>query len=297
MKLRSKRREKVFAVLPTLLTLGNAVCGFGAITFAARWTGYDLATSLFAAACLIYLAMLFDALDGSAARWTNQTSEFGAQLDSLCDAISFGAAPAFLMLQFSTSFGYPLRLLWLIAALYVVCTVLRLARFNVETDEDDAHGYFKGLPSPGAAGAVASFPIMVFGLKQREYVEQDIFWEGFADRLDAIAVAILPLVTFAVACLMVSRVRYIHVFQQFLRGRRNRRHLIRLVFALAIIFVVPQVSAPLLFCWYAFGSPSLALWERGVRKWAAYRGVAPPPAAVATPAAPPPAPVPPTEVR
>ena len=55
---------------------------------------YDLATSLFAASCLIFLAMVFDALDGSTARWANQTSEFGAQLDSLCDAISFGAAPA-----------------------------------------------------------------------------------------------------------------------------------------------------------------------------------------------------------
>src|SRR5206468_4325471 len=107
------RREKMFAVLPTLLTLGNAACGFGAITFAAKWAGADPSTSLFTASCLIYLAMLFDALDGSAARWTKQTSEFGAQLDSLCDAISFGAAPAFLMLQFSLSRDYSSRLLWL----------------------------------------------------------------------------------------------------------------------------------------------------------------------------------------
>ena len=136
------RRKKLFAVLPTMLTLGNAVCGFGAITFAAKWSGGDPALSLFIASCLIYLAMVFDALDGSAARLTNQTSEFGAQLDSLCDAISFGAAPAFLMLQFSQSRDFHPRFLWLIAALYVVCAVLRLARFNVETDEDDAHDCF-----------------------------------------------------------------------------------------------------------------------------------------------------------
>ena len=151
------RREKVFAVLPTMLTLGNAACGFGAITFAAKWSGGDPALSLFIASCLIFLSMVFDALDGSAARLTKQTSEFGAQLDSLCDAISFGAAPAFLMLQFSQSRDLlHLRLLWWIAALYVACAVLRLARFNVETDEDDAHDSFSGLPSPAAAGTVRS---------------------------------------------------------------------------------------------------------------------------------------------
>lgn len=73
------RREKVFAVLPTMLTLGNAVCGFGAITFAAKWSSGDSTLSLFIASCLIYLAMVFDALDGSAARLTKQTSEFGAR--------------------------------------------------------------------------------------------------------------------------------------------------------------------------------------------------------------------------
>src|SRR5262245_53379628 len=136
------RREKLFAVLPTLLTLGNAACGFGAITLAAQAAvalghvstvigsvpdpeSKAIATSaLFASSCLIYLAMLFDAFDGSAARWANQTSDFGAELDSLSDAISFGVAPAFLMLQFSRD--YHPRLLWLIAVLYLVCTVLRL---------------------------------------------------------------------------------------------------------------------------------------------------------------------------
>ncbi len=261
------RREKMFAVLPTLLTLGNATCGFGAITFAARWSGSDSATSLFIASCLIYLAMVFDALDGSAARWAKQTSEFGAQLDSLCDAISFGAAPAFLMLQFSLSRDYHPRLLWLIAAWYVVCAVLRLARFNVETDEDDSHAFFSGLPSPAAAGTVASFPIMVFGLKRLEDTQNDLWWERFADWLDPVTVKMLPLITFAVACLMVSRIRYVHLFNQLVRGRRNRQHLIQLVFAMAVIFVMPQMSAPLLFCWFAFAAPIKALWNESVMRW------------------------------
>ena len=160
----SRRRGKVFAVLPTAADpreRGLRVRGDHVRRAGGRTT--TPATSLFAASCLIFLAMLFDALDGSTARWANRTSEFGAQLDSLCDAISFGAAPAFLMLQFSVSYGYHPRLLWMVAALYVVCTVLRLARFNVETDEDEKDQGFSGLPSPAAAAVVASFPFMVFG--------------------------------------------------------------------------------------------------------------------------------------
>ena len=111
-----KSRRKVFAVLPTMLTLGNLICGFGCITFAAKLGPSD-STLTFAAllgpnaaqegqglviaAVLIYLGMVFDAFDGSVARLTNQTSEFGANLDSLCDVVSFGIAPAFLMLQFT----------------------------------------------------------------------------------------------------------------------------------------------------------------------------------------------------
>ncbi len=122
--------------------------------------------------------MLFDMLDGSAARLANQTSDFGAQLDSLCDAVSFGVAPAFMMLKLThpkhhlmasldvpPPFEYSPRLLWAIAVLFMVCAILRLARFNVETDDDDSHDCFSGLPSPAAAGIIASFPIGLHGLK------------------------------------------------------------------------------------------------------------------------------------
>ena len=262
------RREKVFAVLPTMLTLGNAVCGFGAITVAAKWSIGDSTVSLFISACLIYLAMVFDALDGSAARLTNQTSEFGAQLDSLCDAISFGAAPAFLMLQFSQSHDLLLlRFVWLIAALYVVCAVLRLARFNVETDEDDAHDSFSGLPSPAAAGTVASFPIMAFGFRHLEDSVNDKLWEHVATWLDSWTPSVLPFITLAVACLMVSRIRYAHLVNRLIRGRRPRQHLIQIVFALAVMFVMPQVSVPLFCCWFAFGAPLKALWNESILRW------------------------------
>ncbi len=266
MKLKIRRpKPKAFAVVPTLLTLGNAVCGFGAITFASRWTGLtgiDPPAALFAAGCLIYLAMLFDGLDGAAARWAGNTSEFGAQLDSLCDAISFGAAPAFLMLALAEPVGYHPRVLWVAAALYVVCTVLRLARFNVQADEEFKKKGFSGLPSPAAAAVVASFPIMLFGPQLLSDAEP-----GPAGAiLDLWAARALPLVTFGVACLMVSRVRYPHVFRQLVRGRRSGPYLIKLVFAVAVIVAVPRVAVPFLACWYAFATPALALWNRQVRR-------------------------------
>jgi CDP-diacylglycerol--serine O-phosphatidyltransferase len=263
MRLNPARKKKAFAALPTLLTLGNAVCGFGAITFAAKWTGYDTPTSILAAGALIYLAMVFDALDGAAARWTRQTSEFGAQLDSLCDAISFGAAPAFLMLALARPLGYHPRVLWVVAALYVTCTVLRLARFNVQIDaaaDPSRPKAFTGLPSPAAAAVLASFPVMLYG---PQVVTGD---DGGSEWVVGLVAQAVPLVTVAVACLMVSRAKYPHLVRQLVRGRRSGRFTIKVVFAVAVVVAVPRVAAPLLACWYAFATPVMELWTRQTRR-------------------------------
>ena len=268
----------MFAVFPTLLTLGNAACGFGAITFAAK-VGPDPAgeQDLFLSAVLIFLAMLFDMLDGSVARWTRQTSEFGGQLDSLCDAVSFGVAPAFLMLRiihsmetttefngpppsaaFTPFFTYWSRLLWVIGALFALCAVLRLARFNVETDEDDSHNYFSGLPSPAAAATVASFPLALKELHTRALGPSGV-GQHLAEWLIPVIHLVLPLVTLAVAILMVSRFKYAHVFNQ-IRGQRSRLHLIQIIFLLATVFLLRE-AMPLLFCVFAFTPPARSAWR------------------------------------
>lgn len=263
------KRDKMFAVLPTLLTLANATCGFGAITIAAKvGPTYADGPQLFNAALLIYLAMVFDMLDGSAARWTKQVSDFGAQLDSLCDTLSFGLAPAFLMLQFNHSsagqsllpFHYHPRLLWVIAALFVICAVLRLARFTVETDEEDAHDYFSGLPSPAAAGTIASFPIAMEGLRELVASDIDTVSHELAEWLIPASKTALPLITLALAWLMVSRIRYAHVFNQLFRGQKNRQHLIQLVFTIFVVILVGEMAVPLIFCYFAFAAPLRALW-------------------------------------
>jgi CDP-diacylglycerol--serine O-phosphatidyltransferase len=272
----------VFAVLPTLLTLGNAACGFGAITYAAR-VGPDPAEHfLFISAVLIFLAMLFDMLDGSAARLARQTSDFGAQLDSLCDGVSFGVAPAFLMLrllhwmeaesgqlenQFQPYFEYPSRLLWVIACLFALCALLRLARFNVETDEEDSHTFFSGLPSPAAAATIASFPIALMGLRNRALAEGA--WQSLAQFLIPATYLLLPAITLSVAVLMVSRFRYAHFFNQLFRGHRSRLRLIQIILTFAIVFVFRE-AMPLIFCYFAFTPPVQSAWReltrRGIRK-------------------------------
>src|SRR5262249_36058425 len=154
-------------IIPTLLTLGNAVCGFAAIAYAGKigqpdqvWTD-----SQYLALCgwLIIAAMIFDSLDGYIARLARSTSRFGGELDSLCDAISFGAAPAFLLLRMGPGWYRPLwhQTLAVIATLYMVCVILRLARYNVRSmTETGGSKKFEGLPSPAAAGCLASLAIL-----------------------------------------------------------------------------------------------------------------------------------------
>ena len=287
LRIRLRKRQRWFPVLPTLITLGNAVCGFGAITFAFNVgpegsSSTALYDGLSWAALLVYLGMVFDMLDGHMARLTKQTSNFGAELDSMCDVITFGVAPPFIMLKFSQMLKFPPvfhpRLLWVIAVLYALCAVLRLARFNVESEDQDSHDSFSGLPSPAAAGTVASFAIILPGLQKLTESHPVVgAW------LTQAAYVSLPLATLAVACLMVSRIRYPHYFNQLFRGRRNFQHLVQLTFALVAIFAVHELAIPLIFIYFVLASPLRAFGSRLVM----HRLPEPPKAA---PEFPPPAP-------
>jgi CDP-diacylglycerol--serine O-phosphatidyltransferase len=268
LEFRLRKRRRWLPVLPTLLTLGNAICGFGAITFAAKVGPQTTGDPLFVAALLVYLGMVFDMLDGHTARLTKQTSNFGAELDSMCDVITFGVAPAFIMLKFCEAnqlsvlapLLYHRRIVWVVAALYTTCAVLRLARFNVETDEGDSHESFNGLPSPAAAGMIASIAVAP-GLTQ-------LVDPRFADSADdpgywifKVAQLTLPALTLIVSCLMVSRVRYPHLTNQLFRGRRTFQHVRQLIFALVAIFAFHELAIPLVFGYFVLASPLRALWD------------------------------------
>jgi CDP-diacylglycerol--serine O-phosphatidyltransferase len=254
---------KKIAILPTLLTVGNAVCGFGAIVAASKigQVGPKLFSDEYYFALsgwLIIGAMLFDGLDGYVARLAKSASKFGGELDSLCDAISFGAAPAFLVLRLGPGWNQEVfhQLLACIATLYMVCAILRLARFNVENTPDPAsHKRFRGLPSPGAAGCLASLAILrgqLEGWPNLNANEQVKGWIEVWVMLGAPAVAVL----------MVSNVPYPHVTKQILRGRRHFNHLIQIILAGFVIVLIRELALILLFWVYAVGMPLRYAWLR-----------------------------------
>lgn len=162
-KQRGKKIKEKFVthiyVLPNLLTTGNLFFGFYSAIHAIQGKFVIAAFTLVAAA-------LFDLLDGRVARLTRTTSAFGAEYDSLCDLISFGLAPALLLYLWALEpFG---RLGWMMSFLYLTCSALRLARFNVHNDEI-VDSYFRGLPTPMAAGIVASSVLAFKDLELNPY--------------------------------------------------------------------------------------------------------------------------------
>jgi CDP-diacylglycerol--serine O-phosphatidyltransferase len=261
---------KKIAILPTFLTLGNAACGFAAIACASK-IGLDDSWDYFAlSGWLIMGAMLFDALDGYVARLSRTASRFGAELDSLCDGISFGAAPAFLLLRMGPGWepnALLHQLLAGVATLYLICALLRLARFNVESVSDPAaHKRFRGLPSPGAAGCIASLALLRGGFGAK-------FIDG--GLLPQLIQAWAMLGALLVALLMVSRVPYPHVTKQILRGRRHFTHLVQIILAGFILLLLLPVSLVFLFWLYAVGIPLRYSVMRSLRP-----GVRPAPAGI-----------------
>ncbi|HZX28424.1 MAG TPA: CDP-diacylglycerol--serine O-phosphatidyltransferase [Telluria sp.] len=142
-------------LLPNAFTTGALFCGFYAIVMAMNQRFEQ-------AAWAIFIAMVLDGLDGRVARLTNTQSEFGAQYDSLSDMVSFGAAPALVIYEWSLrGLG---KLGWIAAFVYCAGAALRLARFNTNIDVVDKR-YFQGLPSPSAAALVAGYVLMMNDLE------------------------------------------------------------------------------------------------------------------------------------
>ncbi|TAG25825.1 MAG: CDP-diacylglycerol--serine O-phosphatidyltransferase [Burkholderiales bacterium] len=139
-----KPRRKGIYVLPNLFTLAALFGGFYGIVMAMNGRFHEAAIGIFC-------AMVLDSLDGRVARMTNTQSAFGEQMDSLCDMVSFGAAPA--LIAYIWALKDLGRWGWIAAFVYVACASLRLARFNVNTAVVDKR-YFQGLPSPAAAALV-----------------------------------------------------------------------------------------------------------------------------------------------
>jgi CDP-diacylglycerol--serine O-phosphatidyltransferase len=253
---------KRISLLPNLLTLANCWCGLLAIS-----KGIDALSlpagqeatfysKMESAAWLIFLAMIFDALDGKIARLTKSFSDFGAQLDSFADAVTFGIAPA-LLARFLIEHEGPLmgmavhpRLLFVACAAFSLMAILRLVRFNLESDHDAAsHNEFRGLPSPAAAGTLTATILMYLSLMPGVEVSDgtptpvgrglellpEALRTGLSGSLLPLLIAALPLL----GLLMVSRVRYVHLFSALTGTSKHFFTLVALVFVAFLLYSAP----------------------------------------------------------
>lgn len=233
-------------ILPNLITTGNLFFGFFSIVKCLQGD-FEWAASA------ILLAAVFDVLDGRVARMTGGTSEFGVQYDSLCDLVSFGLAPAFLMYQAGlSSLGRPG---WIICFLFLACGALRLARFNVQSAIGKASGDFTGLPIPMAAGVVACYVSFATDLKD---VDSDLQW------LNLVAQFLIKpqtrTVFFAIsgiwlALAMVSNITYRSHKALKISGLKPFKLLVGLVILTGLIAYRPAFLGFLAFTLYALSGP------------------------------------------
>ncbi len=277
---RHGRRAYIRSVyfLPSMATLGNAVCGFAAayvaaLPAAAESSSFLAAHRFTAAAYLIFGAGVCDALDGRLARFARHTTDFGGQLDSLADVISFGVAPGLLCILLCRSAfagaipNVPVEvdeLIWAIGAVYMCCAAVRLARFNVSNEHGEQHHFsFLGLPSPGSGGMVAAWVLMQQDLAQRA-ATGPAWLTPTAGRLSVAGVIVLPLLTLGCGLLMVSQIRYPHLVNRYLKGRRSIGRLIAVLVLVLLIIVAHQYVIALAVLGYVLSGVMTAAtrWRR-----------------------------------
>jgi CDP-diacylglycerol--serine O-phosphatidyltransferase len=227
-RIRARLRRGAY-FLPSLFTVGNIFLGFWAVVLGLRGR-YVIAGAL------IIIAAALDFLDGKIARMTGTESDFGREFDSLADVLTFGMAPA--LIAWAWGLHEYERAGWLVPLFYVVCTATRLARFNVHTGAAHDTRWFVGLPSPAAAGTVASF--LLVG------VESD--WRPWLVRgMGALLIAL--------GLLMVSTFRFWSLKAIDFGQRRSYRAAVPLVAALVLVAYWPELFLPGLAVTYAASGP------------------------------------------
>lgn len=213
-----KSRRGIY-LLPNMITTAGMFAGFYAIV-AAMDGRFE------AAAVAIFIAMVLDGLDGRVARLTNTQSEFGVQYDSLADMVSFGLAPALVMyewsLKFMVSVGWA-KFGWLAAFIYAASAALRLARFNSQVATAEK-AYFRGLPSPSAAGVLAG---LVWAATDFGLTGESMVYVAFV-------------LTVSMGLLMVSNIRY-YSFKEL--NFKNRVPFVA-VLIVVLVYVFASIDPP-----------------------------------------------------
>ncbi len=229
------KSQQLLKYVPNTLTLCNCICGFLAIVFMLQVyeianMGTDNALKVFAiSAWIILFAMVFDTLDGFAARIFNAASMHGMQMDSLADMVTFGVAPATIC-AIMTHYMKDSNI-WitnLLCAMYMGGAALRLATYNVKalTKRKSSSSKFTGLPSPGAAAGVCSMALVLNFLNVEHGNEYPMF---------AKLAGYIPVYAAVLGVLMVSPFEYPHLGRMFFSIWRNPKRLFVLIMVLTIV--------------------------------------------------------------
>jgi CDP-diacylglycerol---serine O-phosphatidyltransferase len=230
--MRQRNRHAYILVLPSLFTTGNLFCGFYAII--RSFTG-DFEWAAYA----IFIAGVFDVLDGRVARLTRSTSKFGLEYDSIADVVSFGVAPA--ILAYVWQLQHMGRPGWASAFFFAACGALRLARFNT-ISEELPKSYFVGLPIPAAANTVAA-SYLAFRSLEMPHSDKIIFF-----------------MLFGLGLLMVSNIRYRSLKDFDVRHRRSFFLLVVMVITITSIAMKPEIALAILCIGYALYGPVRELY-------------------------------------
>lgn len=228
--------RKGIYILPNLFTSASLFCGFFSLL-------RTIQEDFYSAAIFIIVSGLLDGLDGKIARFTNTTSRFGVEYDSLADVIAFGVAPGMLVFTWALEpFG---RMGWLAAFLFVVCGGLRLARFNIQVNTVESR-FFSGLPIPAAALLIATSILVFYKLG-----------DTGVSRHFTILIA-----TYILAFLMVSTVKYYGFKDIELFRRKPFRWLVIAILLIIVIAYEPEYTLFALFLAYAVSGPVLTVYLR-----------------------------------
>jgi CDP-diacylglycerol--serine O-phosphatidyltransferase len=248
-----KLRKGIY-IIPSLFTCGNMSCGYLSVMS-------SIEGDFTKAAWLLILAIVCDMMDGRIARLTRTTSEFGIQLDSLSDLVSFGIAPSVMMYQLVLNSKGKNGMA--IAVLFVLCSGLRLAKFNVQAKDNATHASFIGLPTPASAGLLISFVLS---------------YELFAESGQSLTIPLLmknmpiffdimPVVMIILSWLMVSNVQYVSFKKMNLSKPKAFRLLVLIIILIFLVIVYPQNIILILFSLYALSG----IVFTGTRYYRAYQ--------------------------
>jgi CDP-diacylglycerol--serine O-phosphatidyltransferase len=241
-KIKKEDIRKGIYILPSLITCGNM--SFGILSMISSING-----NFIRAAWLLVGALACDIMDGRVARLTKSTSDFGVQLDSLSDLISFGAAPAIMMYMLVLNTMPKIGVA--IAVLFVLCSALRLARFNVATNQSVTSKNFMGLPTPASAGVLISFVLSYELLGPKEYTLNVKTIKILQDTMPVFFKA-MPIVMVLLSFLMVSNVPYLSFKKVALSRVRTIQLLVLIIVLVLLILVYPQNIFFIIFTVYAF---------------------------------------------